>query len=50
LVRKAKAEISGVFSLVAVGDGWKRKLKPSNECPIEVITYVKAPLEGDTHY
>jgi len=50
LVRKAKAEISGVFSLVAVGDSWKRKLKPSNECPIEVITYVKAPLEGDTHY
>jgi len=50
LVRKAKAEISGVFSLVAVGDGWKRKLKPSNECPIEVITYVKAPLEGDPHY
>ncbi len=50
LVRKAKAEISGIFSLVAVGEDWKRKLKPSNECPIEVITYVKAPLEGSTRY
>jgi adenine/guanine phosphoribosyltransferase-like PRPP-binding protein len=44
LVRKAKAEISGVFSLVAVGEDWKKKLKPSNDCPIEVITYVKAPI------
>jgi len=43
LVRKAKAEISGLFSLVAVGDEWKKKLKLSGECPIEVITYVKAP-------
>jgi len=44
LVRKAKAEISGVFSLIAVGEEWKKKMKLSGECPIEVITYVKAPL------
>lgn len=50
LIRKAKAEISGIFSLVAVGEEWKRKLKPSSECPIEVITYVKSPLETSTHY
>ncbi|MGB9676297.1 MAG: phosphoribosyltransferase family protein [Candidatus Bathyarchaeales archaeon] len=43
LVRKAKAEISGVFLLIAVGEEWKRKLKLSGECPIEVITYIKAP-------
>ncbi|RLI40952.1 adenine phosphoribosyltransferase [Candidatus Bathyarchaeota archaeon] len=43
LVRKAKAEISGFFSLIAVGDEWKRKLKLSQSCPVEVITYVKAP-------
>jgi adenine phosphoribosyltransferase len=43
LVRKAKAEISGVFSLIAVGEEWKKKLKLSGECPVEVITYVKAP-------
>jgi adenine phosphoribosyltransferase len=43
LVRKAKAEISGVFLLIAVGEEWKKKLKLSGECPIEVITYIKAP-------
>jgi adenine phosphoribosyltransferase len=43
LVRKAKAEISGVFSLIVVGEEWKKRLKLSGECPIEVITYVKAP-------
>ncbi|MEM3577152.1 MAG: phosphoribosyltransferase family protein [Candidatus Bathyarchaeia archaeon] len=43
LVRKAKAEISGVFLLIAVGEEWKKKMKLSGECPIEVITYIKAP-------
>lgn len=43
LVRKAKAEISGIFSLIAVGDEWKKKLKFRQSCPIEVITYVKSP-------
>ncbi len=43
LVRKAKAEISGIFSLIAVGDQWKTKLRLSSDCPVEVITYVKAP-------
>jgi purine operon repressor len=42
LVRKTKAEISGIFSLIAVGDQWKNKLKVHEGCPIEVITYVKA--------
>jgi adenine phosphoribosyltransferase len=42
LVYKAKAEVSGVFSLVSVGDEWKKKLKLPEDCPIEVITYVKA--------
>jgi len=49
LVRKAKAEISGVFSLIAVGEEWKKKLKPSADCPVEVIIYVKAPSEISTH-
>jgi len=43
LVRKARAEISGVFSLIAVGDDWKSKLKLREGCPVEVITYVKSP-------
>ncbi len=45
LVRKAKAEISGVFSLIAVGDDWKKRLKATGECPVEVVTYVKSPSE-----
>lgn len=49
LVRKAKAEISGIFSLVAVGEEWKKRLKPTNEAPIEVITYVKAPHDAGAH-
>jgi len=49
LVRKAKAEISGIFSLIAVGEDWKKKLKPS-ECPVEVITYVKVPQELSTRF
>jgi adenine phosphoribosyltransferase len=49
LVRKAKAEISGFFSIIAVGEDWKKKLKLSGECPVEVITYVKAPYESSTH-
>jgi adenine phosphoribosyltransferase len=49
LVRKVKAEISGFFSLIAVGEEWKRKLKLSGECPIEVITYLKAPLDLGSH-
>ncbi len=50
LVRKAKAEISGVFSLIAVGEEWKKKLKSTGECPIEVITYVKSPYDPTSHY
>jgi purine operon repressor len=43
LVKKAKAEVSGVFSLIAVGDSWKERLKFGKDAPVEVVTYVKAP-------
>jgi purine operon repressor len=49
LVRKAKAEISGIFSLIAVGEEWKKRLKPTSEAPIEVITYVKSPYGTSGH-
>jgi adenine phosphoribosyltransferase len=45
LVKKAKAEISGVFSLIAVGEDWKKRLKFGKDSPVEVVTYVKSPLE-----
>jgi adenine phosphoribosyltransferase len=50
LVRKARAEMSGFFSLIAVGDEWKRMLKVPDDCPIEVITYLKAPHDLTSHY
>jgi purine operon repressor len=50
LVKKAKAEISGIFSLIAVGEEWKKKLKPTSDCPIEVITYLKSPTEPSSRY
>lgn len=43
LIGKAKAEISGVFSLIAVGEKWKKTLKLPEGCPVEVVTYVKGP-------
>ena len=43
LVKKAKAEVSGVFSLIAVGESWKERLKFGKDAPVEVVTYVKAP-------
>jgi len=43
LVRKAKAEISGFFALIALGDEWRTKLNLPESCPIEVITQIKLP-------
>ena len=50
LVRKAKAEISGIFSLIAVGEEWKKRLKFGNEAPIEVVTYLKSPFDSESHH
>jgi adenine phosphoribosyltransferase len=49
LVKKAKAETSGVFLLIAVGEEWKKTLRLSAESPVEVITYVKAPYDTTIH-
>ncbi len=37
LIVKSRAEISGIFALVAIGDEWKKELKQSANCPVEVI-------------
>ena len=42
LVQKAKAEVSGVFSLIAVGDDWQKKIDVPKRCPIEVVTKIRA--------
>lgn len=41
LVRKAKAEVSGIFTLIAIGDEWRERLKLSGDCPVEAIAYIK---------
>jgi purine operon repressor len=43
LVNKVKAEISGIFSLIAIGDEWQKKLNLPKTCPIEVVTKIKPP-------
>jgi len=44
LVQKAKAEVSGIFSLIAVGDDWQKRLEVPKRCPTEVVTKIK-PME-----
>lgn len=43
LVRKAKAEVTGVFSLIAIGDEWRTKLQLPDDCPVKVIVKIKHP-------
>ncbi len=38
LVHKARAEISGVYALIAVGNEWQRKISLPRGCPVEVVT------------
>jgi len=37
LVKKAKAEVSGIFALIAIGDAWKKKIQLPKNCQLEVI-------------
>lgn len=38
MVHKAKAEVSGVYALIAVGDEWLKKMNLPKDCPVEVVT------------
>jgi adenine phosphoribosyltransferase len=42
LVRKARAEISGIYALIAVGNEWQKKISLPRGCPVEVVTRVRA--------
>jgi len=44
LIRKAKAETSGIFSLIAVGENWRKRLILPQGCPVEVVTQIKPPV------
>jgi len=41
LVQKAKAEISGIYSLIAIGDEWQKRIKLPKSCSVQVVTRVK---------
>jgi len=37
LVHKAKAEVSGIYALISIGDEWKKRLREVTNCQIEVV-------------
>jgi len=41
LVHNAKAEISGIYSLIAIGDEWQKRIKLPKGCSVQVVTRVK---------
>ncbi len=43
LTRKAKAEISGIFTLIAIGEDWKKTLNLPKGPSVEVVTKVTPP-------
>ena len=43
IIRKARAEVAGIFALVAVGKEWKRKFLDVPQFPMEVILEVGSP-------
>jgi len=45
LVQKARAEISGIFSLIAVGKVWQSRLNLPRGCPVEVIAKIEPPKQ-----
>lgn len=41
LVAKSRADVAGIFVLIAVGDAWKKKLQDSVNYPVEVVLNAK---------
>ena len=42
LAHKARAEVSGIYSLIAIGDDWQKRINLPEGCPVEVVTKVRA--------
>jgi len=45
LVRKAKSELSGIFTLIAIGEGWAKTLNLPKDSSVEVVTQVIPPIK-----
>jgi len=41
LVKKARAEVAGIYALISVGEKWRDKLQELNDFPIEVVLNVR---------
>ncbi len=41
LVHKARAEISGIYALIAVDNEWQKKISLPRGCPVEVVTKLR---------
>jgi purine operon repressor len=42
LIQKARAEVSGIYSLISIGDDWQKRINLPKGCPVEVVTKVRA--------
>jgi len=40
LVKKAKAEVSGIFAMIAVGDSWVKTMRIPEYCQVEIILQI----------
>jgi purine operon repressor len=45
LVTKSKAEVAGIFALIAVGEEWKKTIDIPPDCPTEIVLQVKPKFE-----
>ncbi len=40
IAQKAKAEVTGIYALVSVGNEWKSRIESAGTVPVEVVTQV----------
>ena len=50
LVEKAKAEVSGVYSLIAVGSKWKRTINLPKDSPVEVVIQLEPKPQQEDRF
>jgi adenine phosphoribosyltransferase len=44
LVSKCRAELTGIYALIAVGDQWRETLSPLGDYPVEVVLTIKPAI------
>lgn len=44
MVKKARADVTGIYALISIGDEWKSKIEQVANCPVEVV--LKLPRKG----